>query len=187
MISSTVYGQEEFLDQIHAILTGYGFDVWMSHKGTLPLSPRQSNFDNCIDAVRNCDVFLGLITGRYGSGRERNDRSITHQEVLEAVRLNKPRFFLVHRDVTIARQLLAQFRAGPNGKRRRHTFFKPTSILDDIRILDMYDAAIQADIPLSKRTGNWVQQYRNSEDILIYLHGQFSDHARIRRLMETYK
>ena len=36
MVSSTVYGLEGFLDRIFAILESYGYEVWMSHKGTIP-------------------------------------------------------------------------------------------------------------------------------------------------------
>ena len=31
MVSSTVYGIEELLERIYAILTRFGYDVWMSH------------------------------------------------------------------------------------------------------------------------------------------------------------
>ena len=42
MVSSTVYGLEGFLDQVFAILEGYGYEVWMSHKGTIPTNPKSS-------------------------------------------------------------------------------------------------------------------------------------------------
>jgi hypothetical protein len=35
MVSSTVYGVEELLERIYAILTRFGYEVWMSHKGVL--------------------------------------------------------------------------------------------------------------------------------------------------------
>lgn len=37
MVSSTVYGIEELLDRIYTLLTDYGYEVWMSHKGILPV------------------------------------------------------------------------------------------------------------------------------------------------------
>ena len=36
MVSSTVYGIEELLDRVYTLLTAYGYEVWMSHKGTIP-------------------------------------------------------------------------------------------------------------------------------------------------------
>ena len=37
MVSSTVYGIEELLDRVYTLLTSFGYDVWMSHKGTVPV------------------------------------------------------------------------------------------------------------------------------------------------------
>lgn len=31
----------------------YGYDVWMSHKGTMPVLPNRSNFENCLAAVED--------------------------------------------------------------------------------------------------------------------------------------
>ena len=42
MVSSTVYGIEELLDRVYAILTNFGYEVWMSHKGTVPVLPNKT-------------------------------------------------------------------------------------------------------------------------------------------------
>ena len=60
MVSSTVYGLQGLLDQVFAMLEGYGYEVWMSHKGTIPTNPRKSNFANCLDAVEGCDFLVAL-------------------------------------------------------------------------------------------------------------------------------
>ncbi|MDT4896820.1 MAG: hypothetical protein QOH25_1897 [Acidobacteriota bacterium] len=182
MVSSPIYGIEGFLDQIYAVLTEYGYEVWMSHKGTFPVSPRGTAFDNCLEAVENCDAFLGIITGRYGSGIAPGEPSITHQEVLRAIKLDKLRWFLVHHHVAISRQLLKQFRFKKNGTPKRLNF-KPTPILSDIRVLEMYEAAIREGIALPARTANWVQQYVTEPDALLYIESQFRDPERIRKLL----
>jgi len=92
MVSSTVYGIEELLDQIHAILTRFGYDVWMSHKGTVPVLSTKTAFANCLEAVEKCDLFLSIITTHYGTGKtDKKARSISHDELLKAIELNKPR------------------------------------------------------------------------------------------------
>ena len=52
---------------------------------------------------------------------------------------------------------------------------EPTAVLDDARILEMYESAIRGDIPLAERTGNWVQEYIDTQDVLRFLEAQFSD------------
>ena len=34
LVSSTVYGIEELLERVYTLLTGFGYEVWMSHAGT---------------------------------------------------------------------------------------------------------------------------------------------------------
>jgi hypothetical protein len=183
MVSSTVYGLQDQLDQVFAMLEGYGYEVWMSHKGTLPTNPRMSNFANCLKAVDQCDVFLGIITGRYGSGVEPRSLSITHQEMNRAVELKKLWWFLVHHDVVVARQLLKQFRFDDTGKRKRLKF-KKTAVLDDIRVLEMYESAIQHDKPLPDRAGNWVHEYLVPSDALKFIEAQFREPARVRQILD---
>lgn len=44
MVSSTVYGIEELLDRIYTLLTMFGYEVWMSHKGTVPVFSNRTVF-----------------------------------------------------------------------------------------------------------------------------------------------
>ena len=85
MVSSSVYGIEDYLDQIFALLGQFGYEVWMSHKGTIPIYPNQTALESCLTAVENCDLFLSIITPRYGSGVVQDQLSITHQELLKAI------------------------------------------------------------------------------------------------------
>lgn len=178
MVSSSVYGIEDFLDQVFAVLESFGYEVWMSHKGTIPLNPGKSAFDNCLEAVERCDLFLAIITGWYGSGAALGEMGITHRELLRAIELDKPRWFLVHHDVKVARLLLNQFRFNDDGS-PKPIDFKRTPILSDIRVLDMYDAATRNDLPLPQRTGNWVQEYSSKGDALRFINTQFGDPARL--------
>ena len=86
MVSSSVYGQEELLDRIYGILSNFGFEVWMSHKGTVPTNSNENTLESCVRAVQNCDFFLGIISPHYGSSIN-NGLSITHLEFQEAIRL----------------------------------------------------------------------------------------------------
>jgi len=188
MVSSTVYGSEEMLDQVYAALLSFGYIVWMSRAGTIPVHPRKSNFQNCIWAVDNCDIFLGIITKHYGSGRQGTALSITHREMLRAIQRQKPAWFLVDHDVAIARQLLKQFRFTKHRppRNRKGFVFEPTAVLDDIRILEMYEAAMRNDIPMGRRTGNWVQEYIDTRDILRFLEAQFSDVNGLKTFLSGY-
>ena len=105
MVSSTVYGIEELLDQVYALLNGFGYEVWMSHKGTVPIYPEKTAFESCLLAFERCDLFLAIITPQYGSGVVDGELGITHQELLKAIEKNRPRWVLAHAFIPFARSL----------------------------------------------------------------------------------
>ena len=176
-VSSTVYGYEELLDRIYTMLTAFGYEVWMSHKGTMPVDSHRTAFDNCLEAVAKCDLFLGIITPQYGSGQDKeieNELSIVHREIKKAIELKKPRWVLAHDHVVFARSLLKNLGYGTSEKRKELSL-KKSPILEDLRVLDIYeDAAVQGKkIPLAERRGNWVQKFRSDEEGALFATAQF--------------
>ena len=185
MVSSSVYGSETLLDQIYVSLKQIGYTVWMSHKGTVPVRSDHQAFEDCLRAVENCDIFLGIIAPFYGSGRIGTEPSITHQEMLRAIELKKTRYFLAHEHVIFARQILRQYRFGADKQPLAEFCFKPTKVMDDIGVVEMYEAATREDIPdIAQRTGNWVQSYFSNADALSFIEAQLGDLKAIKKLLE---
>ena len=184
MVSSTVYGIEELLDRIYVLLTSFGYEVWMSHKGTLPVFSSRSAFDNCLAAVEKCDLFLGLITPSYGSGQEDTGLSIAHRELLKAIDLNKPRWLLAHDHVVFARKLLNDL--GYRGKRGRKKLQlrRKASSVSDLRVIDAYEEAVCDQMPLRDRQGNWVQKFQSDEDAFLFATAQFSRYQEVEAFVE---
>jgi hypothetical protein len=178
MVSSTVYGIEELLEQIFGILNGAGFTVWMSHKGTVPVDSQKSNFQNCLAAVEACDLFLGILTTRYGSGKDNDSggTSITHQEITRALELEKPRWFLAHHDLIFARGLLGDL-GHETPAQRAALKLTGKKLVDDLRVIDVYEEVIQAEKKLRDRRGNWAQPYATPQDANIFVVSQFLRYA----------
>jgi len=180
MVASTVYNFQDQLGQICATLKGYGYNVWNSHLGTIPQHPGLSNLKNCAAGAGDCDLFLGIIRPSYGSGVV-GKRSITHEECRKAVNLKKPRWFLVHHDVVIARQLLKSHLYTKDGKRTKF-ILRENPVIDDVRVIDLYNDVIQQEIPLVDRKGHWAQEFSRIDEILTYIDAQLGDEKRIRRI-----
>src|SRR4030067_3584321 len=96
MVASSVYNFNTELTQICAVLKSYGYEVLNSHLGTVPVNPSKSNLDNCLTAVEECDLFLGIIRPFYGTGIV-GEKSITHTEISKALELEKPRWTFLRR------------------------------------------------------------------------------------------
>lgn len=180
MVSSTVYGIEELLERVYTLLTQFGYEVWMSHKGTVPVFSNRTTFENCLQAVDECDLFLGIITPSYGSGQDIDDKeglSITHKEILRAIELKKPRWLLAHDYVVFTRTLLNNL--GFRGKSGRGQLqLRKNPIFTDLRVLDLYEeATIDKEapnkVPLAERTGNWVQKFHLNNDGSTFVIAQF--------------
>ena len=93
--------------------------------------------------------------------------------------------------MAIARQLLGQYRKkdGDGNDVRPFEFetdmqYKRTSILSDIRVIDMFELAMRHDQPkLKNRHGNWVQHYGPEDDARLFVMAQF---RRYRELAEKH-
>lgn len=105
LVSSSVNGYEDSLIMIESMLNAWGYDVMMSMRGTLKVNPHLHNFANCLRAVEECDLFLGIIRPDCGTGRGVHD-CITFDEFKRARELNKPCWFIIDSKIKHYRNLL---------------------------------------------------------------------------------
>ncbi|HRP34192.1 MAG TPA: hypothetical protein PKV73_19980 [Agriterribacter sp.] len=128
-----------------------------------------SNLHNCLEAVKECDLFLGIIRPYCGTGNI-GGKNITFEEIKEAIRLKKPYWFLVHRDVVFARNLFKKIKLKSGDKievEKNNRLFDPLSI-------EMYEYVIQNHVPVTLRNGNWAQEFFRLDDMMTYINTQFS-------------
>lgn len=206
MLSSTVYAWEDQVEQIAGVLTGYGYDVLNSHVGTIVPTAGASNFAACLAAVAECDYFLGIIRGTYGSGKPAasglgdDQISITHAEQRRAIQLDKPRLFLVEEKVANARQLLrpllGRLRTAPLDERKVPVWDLPLAagekaplkhnpVIDDLRVLAMYEEALLSETDLAARHDHWCQPFHRLPDILRIVRTRFEDEPRLRAELQS--
>jgi len=194
-VSSTVYDFETDLRQIFATLDGFGYDVYMSKEGTIPLNSRLSNLINCVNGVEECDVFLGIVRPLIGSGvLEKDGRSITAQEFDKAIELSIPRFILADYRVEFAHKFLKLIgqdinliplnkeKIKINEKGEKEKEIKPNNVVHG-ECVEIYRLAIQDQLLPIDRIGNWAQPYKDREDILRFIESQFKDVERIKELI----
>ena len=184
MVSSAVYGYQEFLDRIYDLLVALGYEVWMSHKGTIPVVSTCDTLENCMHGVEQCDLFLGIITGQYGK-TIRDGFSATHLEFKRAIELNKPRWFIVDDRVIFARRFLNGLYQDStcNVKLdRNNLYFKGDPTFSDLRLIDMYELARERK---SERDDvKWVQEYRDDNSALLFAMAQFGRYLEIEDLLK---
>ena len=192
-VSSTVYDFETDLRRIFATLDGFGYDVYMSREGTIPLNSRFSNAINCVNAVDECDIFFGIVRPLIGSGvLEKGGRSITAQEFDRAIELGMLRYVLADYRVEFAHNFLNLMKIDlesiPLNKEKtivdengnNAVILKPNNLIHG-ECVEIYRNVIQNHIhPASARIGNWAQPYKDGEDIQRFIEAQFKDVERIK-------
>jgi Domain of unknown function (DUF4062) len=170
MVGSTVYGFEDQLSQIIAQLNTLGYEVLNSHYGSIKVNPHLSNLENCLNAVDECDLFLGIIRPYYGTGNI-NDKNITFEEIKKAIELKKPYWFLVHRDVVFARNLFKKMILKSGDE-----IIIADNKLFDKRCIDVYEYAIKNHVKdLALRNGNWAQEFYRLDETMVYINAQFTN------------
>lgn len=197
-VSSTVYDFETDLRRIFLTLDSFGYDVYMSKEGTIPLDSRLSNLINCVNGVEECDIFLGVVRPLIGSGvLEKEGRSITAQEFDKAVELGIPRFVLADYRIEFAHKFLKLMKCDPHsipdniikvGKDENGKEFEkwiPNNVVHG-ECVEIYRLAIQNQVKPIDRIGNWAQPYKDSEDIQRFIESQFKDVERIKNLINGY-
>ncbi len=182
MVSSSVYGFENELEQVIATLRSLGYHVLNSHIGAIKVHPRLSNFKNCLLAVEECDLFLGIIRPYMGTGII-GGRNITFEEMKKAIELKKPYWFLVHRDVVFASKLFKRIKDSKPILDNSRDRLKRDRLFDPL-CLDVYNYVTKANDKASIRTGNWAQEFYRLTDIMEYIKTQFEDKTFIEKILE---
>lgn len=190
MVCSTVYGQQRLLNTLDRQLTAWGYEVVMSHRGKIPVDCGLSNTDNCLRSLEGADGVVFLITPRYGSSGT-VEKSITHKELDYAIKLGKRLWVLADHRVVAARGLLKKLEKAfgkaqqghPEGKvsrwRPEHlVLLEKMELVEDHRVITMYDTACREEKPFPERVGNWVQAYRTVADVLRFLAAQLAPRRR---------
>lgn len=175
MVASTVYQNRDLLLQICGILNTYGYHVINSEYGTLHPPLGMNNTDACIAAVAECDIFFGIINPMYSTG-------ITHLEFQRAIAIDKPRRFIAHSFVTFSRKLLAQYMYDDAAKTQRNKFeIQSTSVMDSVKVIDMYNDAVQINLAYEERKFHWVQEFFRPDEALRHVETLFRDIKRVER------
>lgn len=200
MLASTVYGFEDQLSKIISDLETKHYTILNSFYGSIKVNPNLSNLANCIQSVQDTDLFVGLVRPFYGTGNIRDkeaknpeDKNITFEEIRMAIKLEKPRWFYVHRDVDFGSKILDHIEVNvtedekKSGKIVNKNVLKSNAYVDSSTI-ELYNFVIkdeQRNVAL--RNGNWAQEFYVMAEAKRYIQTQLQDTSFIASLINQEK
>jgi uncharacterized protein DUF4062 len=109
-VSSTYYDLKYVRSSLELFVESLGFEAILSEKGGVPYAPDRALDESCYREVQNCDIYVLIIGGRYGSEasstksvlpREFFERyeSVTKLEYKAAVDKDVPIYVLIEKAV----------------------------------------------------------------------------------------
>lgn len=169
-VSSTYYDLKHLRSSLENFIESLGFEAILSEKGDIAYSPDTPLDESCYREVRNADIFVIIVGGRYGSEKSSGEKnlpkqffdrydSITKQEYKSAVGQDIPIYILIEKSV------YADFENYLRNKDNRAYSY---AHVDSVNIFHLIE-----DI-LAQPRNNPVQQFDRYADIETWLKDQWS-------------
>ncbi|MEM1036916.1 MAG: DUF4062 domain-containing protein [Pseudomonadota bacterium] len=113
-ISSTFYDLKHIRSSLDIFLESLGFDTALSEKGGIAYLPDRPLDESCYNELKNCDLFVLIVGGRYGSATSQDSEghsasedatqlsqytSVSRKEFETAIKLDIPVYILVESGV----------------------------------------------------------------------------------------
>ncbi|MCJ7425040.1 DUF4062 domain-containing protein [Candidatus Bathyarchaeota archaeon] len=98
-LSSTCYDLRYIRENLKFFIKNMGFEPVLSEEGNVYYDPSKHVQDSCLAEVPNCQMFVLIIGGRFGSKYKDKPESIVNYEYREAVDKKIPIFAMVEQQV----------------------------------------------------------------------------------------
>jgi hypothetical protein len=163
-ISSTCYDLKYIRENLKYFIRRLGYDPVLSEEGSVFFDPTLHTQDACLAEVPNCQMFVLIIGGRFGSRFKMEAHSITNAEYKKATELKIPVFALVEQAVYNDSFVYAQNKdnAGIDAGRIKY----PS--VDSVHIFDFIDEVKK------QAVNNAIVPFRDFSDIESYLLQQWA-------------
>ncbi|EKO3480516.1 DUF4062 domain-containing protein [Vibrio fluvialis] len=169
-VSSTCYDLQEERAQLERFINGYGFQPVLSEYSGVYYDVDAHTHESCVNEVVHCDLFVLIISGRYGGKyKGGNGESITQAEYNKAKELGLPIFTFVKADVFNAQHYYkTNIRTQGDEFAKRITYPAIEKQDDAVSIFSFIETVSHAS------TNNGVETYHSFVDIENHLKKQWA-------------
>ncbi|WP_330959075.1 DUF4062 domain-containing protein [Photobacterium sp. 53610] len=169
-VSSTCYDLQEERAQLERFIINYGFNPVLSEYSGVYYDVDAHTHDSCVNEVAHCDLFVLIISGRYGGKFQGgNGESITQAEYNKARDLGLPIFTFVKADVHSAQHYYKEnIRANDESFAKQITYPAIAKQSDSVSIFKFIDSVHRSS------TNNGIETYQSFSDIEKHLKKQWA-------------
>ena len=158
-ISSTFYDLQQIRANIDQFIVDMGYESVRNEEGDIPYGNDERLEEYCYKEIRNVDIFVNIIGGRYGSPSSKTDYSITQQELRTALDENKQVYIFIQKDV------FYEYRTYLLNKDNTDIKYK---YVNNVSIYKFIEEIFN--LPVN----NNIKEFETSSDITRYLKSQFA-------------
>lgn len=169
-VSSTCYDLQEERAQLERFIHGYGFHPILSEFSGVYYDVDAHTHDSCVNEVSHCDLFILIISGRYGGKfKGGSGESITQAEYNKARELGLPIFTFVKADVLSAQNYYKENVRVHNDDFAKKISYPAIEKQDDaVSIFSFIDVVHRAN------TNNGIETYQSFSNIETHLKKQWA-------------
>lgn len=168
-LSSTFYDLKQVRADIDIFIENLGYDPVRNEEGDIPYSKDDALEEYCYKEIKNIDILISIIGGRFGSESKRSTSSISQIEVKTALKEGKQIYIFIEKNV------LAEYETYLLNKENDTKF----RYVDDIRIYKFIEEI------KNLNANNNIKGFETTNDIIKYLKEQFA--GLFQRFLEEQK
>lgn len=158
-ISSTFYDLQQIRANIDQFIVDLGYESVRNEEGDIPYGNEERLEEYCYKEIRNVDILVNIIGGRYGSSSTKSEYSITQQELRTALEEDKQVYIFIQKDV------FYEYRTYQLNKDNVDINYK---YVDNVNIYKFIEEIYS--LPVN----NNIKTFETSSDITRYLKTQFA-------------
>lgn len=98
-ISSTYYDLKQTREDLASFLTNLGYEPVRNEEGNIPYGNEESLETYCYKEIKNVDIFVSIIGGRFGSTSQESRWSISNEELRTALKYKKQVYIFIDAQV----------------------------------------------------------------------------------------
>ncbi len=158
-VSSTYYDLKQVRAELEQFIKRMGYDAILNERGLIPYASDKSPEEGAYSEVKNCDMLISIIGGRFGHNSSYSKYSISQQELRTAIEDGIQVFIFIEKAVYLEYQLYLKNK--DNGE-----IVYPNT--EDIKVFSFIEEI--ENLPLN----NAIQHFEMASDITQYLQEQWS-------------
>jgi hypothetical protein len=158
-ISSTFYDLKQVRSDLENFIESLGYEAVRNEEGDIPYGKDDALEEYCYKEVKNVDILVSIIGGRFGNESKRNLLSISQLELRTALKEGKQVYIFIEKNVLSEFETYLLNKENPAIKYR---------YIDDVRIYTFIEEI------KSLSSNNNIKGFETASDISSYLKEQFA-------------